>query len=322
MPSGRRPNANYLPGQGGPYSLPINSTPPYANLENPIEREFFLHYYYMLFSYATHMFKWNDLPDGIPSKFIEYTLATQGYGAFANWMGKLVFARCTLSGPLNMYWEPEEFNMYATNGLNFRTSSKEAVIAYNNNLRTPTAPYLANYAARMAQAEAFIYVNINANKTPVIISVRNENQRLTLMNAYAKFEGNTPVIFVLDDMGLEEDVKSIDTGAEWKVNDAMKYRQQIWDDAMLFLGIQNVYNDKKERLVVAEATGANQQIMLARAAMLEARQTACEQVNDMFGTNISVEFTLQDEMAQVVQEGGENIDYNAVNGPGGNNESV
>ena len=60
----------------------INFGQHYANLSNELARGYYRHYYYILSNYCVNMFKWNNLPNNIPEKFIEYVLMTIGYGAF------------------------------------------------------------------------------------------------------------------------------------------------------------------------------------------------------------------------------------------------
>lgn len=283
----------------------INFGQHYANLSNEIARGYYRHYYYILSNYCVNMFKWNNLPNNIPEKFIEYVLMTIGYGAFSKEiMDSAIFTRCTLGGTYNIYWEPTQYNIYASNGFNKRITADRGEIIYNTYLRTPTIAYLDNYAARLAEAQAFIQVNLNACKTPVLIEMDDANQELTLKNAYAKYEGNTPVIFSLKKMGLSEAIKAIDLKPQFYVDKMQIYIRQVWNEAMTFIGIQNVDTEKRERLVTSEAEGNIQQVQMARKTMLDSRQDGARRANEKFGWDISVEFRLQEE------EEGDLIGYN------------
>lgn len=309
--------------------MPINAGHAYDSLNNDLERYYFNHYFYMLLSYAINMFEWKNLPNDIPDKFIEYNLCTIGYGAFSKaMMNEPIFTRCTLIGPWNMYWEPENVTLYTQNGFNRTVKADQCVITYNNYLRQPTADWLATYARRMAQAEAFIQVNFNSCKTPVIIKAANANQRLTLENAYAKYTGNCPVIIDIDNMGLSDQFEAINLGVPFLVPDANAYKRQTWDEAMLFLGIQNVSTEKRERMITQEAQGNMQQIEISRSVMLNARKDACAMANEKFGWNMDVDFRIltmysdnvfgtqltEDEIREVDVNG----NNNDANGFGGN----
>jgi hypothetical protein len=58
---------------------------------------------------------------------------------------------------------------------------------------------------------------------------------------------------------------------------------------MTFMGINNANMDKRERLVDDEVRANNEQVEMSYQIMLKAREMACEKINKLFGTNISVE---------------------------------
>ena len=57
---------------------------------------------------------------------------------------------------------------------------------------------------------------------------------------------------------------------------------------LTFLGQNNTPVDKKERLITDEAESNNQLIQSFADLQLEARKKACEEINAMFGLNVSV----------------------------------
>ena len=57
---------------------------------------------------------------------------------------------------------------------------------------------------------------------------------------------------------------------------------------MTFLGINNANTEKRERLITDEVEANNEHIDLSAECMLKARQRAAEQINELFGTNITV----------------------------------
>ena len=75
---------------------------------------------------------------------------------------------------------------------------------------------------------------------------------------------------------------------------------------MTFLGVGNAKQDKKERLVADEVNANNEQIETSRYSMLQARQDACKQINEMFGLNVSVDFKLRLDQQKALEEGQDN----------------
>lgn len=275
---------------------PVNFAPTYADgLAFPAYdlNEYGQKYFYQMTNYALNMFKWNNLPDGIPEKFIERVLCWKGYACFSKaFMDKYSVMECTIASPRDIYLEPTRIHLFAINGngaFNKDIDADEGVMIYNNYVRMPTAPMLVDYARRMAEVEGFQRVNLNSCKTPLFIRCTRD-QYLSVMNAYEKYEGNVPVVFVDEHVDMLDKFQVVNTSTPYLVDKAQVYKKQIWDEAMLFLGIRNLNSEKRERLITAEADGNIQQIEMSRLVMLNARKEACEQINQKFGLNVSVEF--------------------------------
>ena len=89
---------------------------------------------------------------------------------------------------------------------------------------------------------------------------------------------------IVDKKQLGKDViDCIKTDAPIIFDKLMIYKSQIWNEALTFLGINNVAMEKKERLVESEATGNNELINLNLQARLEVRKLACKEFNDYYG---------------------------------------
>jgi hypothetical protein len=67
----------------------------------------------------------------------------------------------------------------------------------------------------------------------------------------------------------------------------------MWNDALTFLGIDNANTDKKERLITAEAESNDEHTDLSAEVMLKTRRIAAEQINKMYGLNVSVKIKEQ-----------------------------
>jgi metal-dependent amidase/aminoacylase/carboxypeptidase family protein len=110
-----------------------------------------------------------------------------------------------------------------------------------------------------------------------------------------QYEGHEPVIYG-NKSGFDKDaIQVLKTDAPYVADKIMQYKHDLWNEVMSFLGVGNAKQDKKERLVAAEVSANDEQIEMAREIMLKARQDACEKINKMFGTNISVKFKTFDD---------------------------
>lgn len=254
-------------------------------------------YFNRLKEYALSMFEWDGLPEEINKRFLELKMFEEGKILFHKdpTFGYMV-TPVMIGGKVNYYNEPTEYNAVAI-GYNRTVTPDEGVVIWNNYSRTPLIPTIRAYAYRLYQVEKTMDVNINAQKTPVLL-LADEAQRMTLINTYMNYEGNEPFIFGNKSGFDKESIQVLTTAAPFVSDKLMAYKHNLWNEAMTFLGVGNAKQDKKERLVEAEVAANDEQIKMSRYSMLQARQDACEQINKMFGLNVTVRFKIEVEQEE------------------------
>lgn len=246
------------------------------------------------------MFEWRNLPKSMNAQWLERCLYYDGKATLLkDKKYGFINTRCASDGSLNIYGFPTSLNCYSFDYHSFRklytglipnlTKAQkeqweywECILVQNNWDRIPTAGSMELFALRLYEADRTCDVNIKAQKTPVMLVV-DEQQRLMMENLYSQYEGNKPFIFG-DKKQLSGDVlRSINTGAPFVADKVMDYKKEIWNEALTFLGINNIMVDKKERLVSDEANSNNELINLNLQSFLAPRQEACRQFNEKFG---------------------------------------
>ena len=239
---------------------------------------------------AISMFEWTGLPESVDSRYIELHLFSNGCMVYFDdeVMGNLCLD-CAYNGGLDVYGYPILRRAYSSyNGYNRLLKNSNSVIIWNNLLHIPSEADIRAYARRLWMLDRIIDVNANAQKTPILVQ-GNEKQRLSLVNLYKEYDGNAPVIF--GDSSLNtEGLKSISTGAPYVSDRIYELKTQIWNEALTYLGISNINIQKKERLITDEVTRNQGGTVASRYSRLEARRQAVERINDMFGTNIKVNY--------------------------------
>lgn len=245
------------------------------------------------------MFDWQNVPDSIDTRFLETTLFLNGSAVFfkdedlrdehiEGEDGTLLALPVAMNGNFDLYNIPTKRTAYATNGYNRNLTNKDSVIVYNNMIRTNSVQTCTVYARRLWNLDRAIDVNANAQKTPVLIRC-NDSERLTLVNAYQKWEGNEPVIYGTKDFDPNS-ISVLRTDAPYVARDLYELKTQIWNEALTYLGISNMNFQKRERLVTDEVIRNQGGTIASRYSRLEARREACKKINKMFGTNIEVYF--------------------------------
>lgn len=238
---------------------------------------------------AINMFQWKNLPDTVDERFLELTLCELGFAVYFNDenLGDLALT-CNIGGPLNVYRIPTIRRAYANNGYYRELNEKNSVLIYNNYLHTPTMNTISLYARRLYDLERTIEVNVNAQKTPLIIACE-EQQLLTFKNILKKRDDNELAIIGMKNIDYDNTIKTLNTTAPFVANDLQTLKENIWSEALTFFGVANTPS-KRERVQTNEVNATLGGVQAQRLVMLNARRQAADQINKMFGTNIEVDF--------------------------------
>lgn len=249
----------------------------------------YIQYFDRLTELAISMFDWKNLPETIDPRYMELVLFNRGQVVFFKdeELGFLALPNAG-SGRFNVYGIPVRRRAYAVNGYNKDLTDRDSVIIWNNMLHTNSAFEVEQYAERLWEIDRTIDVNVKAQKTPVLIKC-NENERLTMKNLYMQYDGNSPVIYGdknLDPNGLQ----AISTQAPYVADALYQLRTQLYNEVLGVLGISNISYQKRERLISDEVIRSLGGTIANRFTRLEPRRMACEEINRMFGLNMSIDY--------------------------------
>ena len=241
----------------------------------------FRYYYDRLIEMAVSRFEWKGLPDTVDTRYLELALLTDGKAVFFydEVLGYLAL-RCAISGQMSVYRIPLNRRAYAANGYQKSLTEKDSVIIFNNMLHTNSIYALELYAKKLYNLDRAIEVNANAQKTPILVQC-DENQRLTLKNAYMRFDGNEPVIYADKNLNPNS-LKVFQTGAPYVADRLFQLKTEIWNEALTYLGISNLNISKKERLITDEVTRNQGGIIASRFSVEEARKQASRDIEKIF----------------------------------------
>lgn len=243
---------------------------------------------------ATSIFEWKNLPSSMDARYIEQCLYFTGTAALLHTEEYgFINTKAACDGDLTIYGLPSAINCYSYgfnevrnvyNGLIEGISedkNSEAILVMNNWDRYPTVATINLFAERLAEADRTCDVNIKAQKTPLIVLI-DKAQELSMKNAYAQIDGNTPVIFGDNNQLDLKKIQSLNTASPYVVDKVMEYKKEIWNEFLTFLGVNNL-SEKKERLIADETNSNNELINLNLQSYLAPRKKACEQFNEKFG---------------------------------------
>lgn len=256
---------------------------------------------------AMNLFKWKGLPETVDEEYLEETLLSKGFaiGFVDNSVGNLALAGSPTAN-LNVYSKPTK---YQVNGNNYQKilNVSDVVVIKNNNLKLAVFDVLENYAEKIAETQRTIDVLLNTHKTPHII-VADDKTVFSLKVAYKKIIENEQVIVVDKGMGIDS-IKTLPTEPTFIIDKLVDYKRTLWAEALSFLGVNNPAIDKKERLVVDEATSNEDEIELNLETMIQARKESAEKLSELWGTSISVDLKFKKNEAKPKEKGDDDFEY-------------
>ena len=252
-----------------------------------------------LMNLAISVFRWEGLPKGVDERMLEFWLLRDGFvGFFYDEALKsdernrapegYAVLPMMISGQWDMYEYPRDRRAYAVNGFNYQCTEENSVLIFQNYLRVPMWLTLWQYAFRLAEVQRTIDINCKQQRTARVIRC-DEKQRLTYLNAAKEVDEGAN--WVTGDKSLDlNNIEVLDITTPYVGNEMQVYKHQLWNEALTYLGIENVNTDKKERLISDEVVNNMGDVEAERFTRLNARKQACDEINELFNLDVDVEF--------------------------------
>ena len=259
-----------------------------------LNNETFIDFLERLKQVAISQFEWINLPKSMNAEFLERCLFEYGKASLLKTEEYgFINAQAVSNGDLNIYRLPSSINCFSTDTLSenricyngFKADEnddfKYAILVKNNPDMIPTEPSLRLFAYRLYQAERTCDTNIRSMKNPYIL-IGDESFKLAMKNLFEKIDGNEPVVYGDKKQLSDNFIRAIKTDIPYIADKLMEYKKEIWNEALTFLGINNINVEKKERLVSEEASANNELVNLNLQARLSCRKEACKKFNELF----------------------------------------
>ena len=276
-----------------------------------------------LYEKLIRIFKYENLPDTIPRDALENYILTFGYGGItkAKLDGEeiLVAVPCTKYG-VGLYPMYEPLAQYCTpliQGSDLKVGI-DIVIVKNNSYQISCDNIVKRYARQLADFDATINILTSNTRMAVLPSFDNEESAESY-KAVMVANRLGQVDTVLDKSFIQKGTFTpfANLGTTAKINDVVSARNEILRTFLSEIGITTA-NDKRERMVVDEVNVNSQMLLFNVADMLECRQRAIDEVNALYGTNITVD--LSDEY-KFIQDASEGTTDDTNESEGANNEN-
>lgn len=162
---------------------------------------------------------------------------------------------------------------------------RECVVGWAQRSHRPICATMDLYASKLASIDMLISINEKVQKMPWLVNVPEGGEQ-KIREMYNALDNDEPVLF-LDMDGV--DLRALISGAPYNLDKLYNYRQAYLNDALTFLGVNNLGNvEKKERLISDEVNHNNDLIRSNNDNFKNPINEFLKRANDVLGFNFEL----------------------------------
>ena len=170
--------------------------------------------------------------------------------------------------------------------------NKDVAIVYCLPSHKPIKQLVKYYTDRMAQVEIIISNNLKLQNVPFVIGC-NEEDKDSMEDIVERILNNELVVYSA--VGDINKLQTLATTAPYLIDKLKSYQVSLENELLTTLGIDNSgVQAKKAQMLVDEVNANNVETASKCALWLEQLQESVKKTNDMFGTDISVDWRFPD----------------------------
>lgn len=256
-------------------------------------------FFTLLWNALLEMFEWKNLPDTIPKRFLEGILHAEGEVFVCREKGSenVIAGHGTLSGEVDVYGMGTECIVtYPGNSVN---GKRGIDIAYgiNNDTATPDmlTYWIAHLLGEISKSEA---LNVKYSRYLPIPKLNDEKDKNAFVDIMKKLEDGELTAFVSKNVLAKEigcDAPEVFNLSDVKDVDKLQYLSRYYDDVIKrffnFYGQALQNQNKSAQSISDELHGMDSVSFIIPLQMLNCRKALCQQINDIFGLDVDVEFS-------------------------------
>lgn len=188
----------------------------------------------------------------------------------------------------NMYDFPETVLLINQRGVPFIPSTvqivnKDVALGWFQRNHKPVREIIEYYIDRMVQVDMVINTNLELQKMPYLIGVTPEDKD-RIKDVVDRILNNELVVFT--DLQDLSQLQNIATHSEYIADKLHEYRVSLENELLTFLGIDNIGQEKKERLLVDEVNASNDLINDYSDGFIDTLKEWTEEIKVLFGKEI------------------------------------
>lgn len=240
------------------------------------------------------MFKYENLPDSIPREFLEYYLLINGTCIIAKDEGTsqlvALFGHC--GGELDGYYRPTIYTV-GNPGFNITKTYKlgtDAVLMRNDSLWLGLYPLMSRYGTMLAENTITMRMADIMLRVMAMLTAPDDKSRLAAEAYLTKLE-NGELGAIAENRFLDGiKMQSPPSNNGSYLTQFIELHQYLLGSFYNEIGLNANFNMKREAIGEGESSLNEDSLLPLCEEMLRCRKEDVEKVNQLFGTNITVEF--------------------------------
>ena len=265
-------------------------------------------YYRYLLSRLLRMFQYKNLPDTIPHEILDRYLFENGICLITKVNDSLYCFYGNLGGPQDVYYRPTEFivanphikvngQIFSANIPVFPTDSDASVgqpsgvLIRNDTEWYGLHPLISRYAYLLSENTLTLRTADVMLRVIALITAKTDKEQASALEYLKSIEKGE--LGLIGESAFHEgiELQSPPSQNGSYLTQFIEYQQYLKGSFFGDIGLSANYNMKREAIGKGESTLDQDALLPLAENMLKCRQEDLAKVNDMYGTNISVEFS-------------------------------
>ena len=245
-----------------------------------------------MFTRSVTMFHYTGLPETIPQEELEKLLQFNGYCCIAEVDGSLYALNGSLGGEGDAYNRPTTCTV-ANPALKLSKTFKideDCIIINSDSMYMGLTPLFEKYCTMLNESDITIILATINKRIQMLISANDDNTVESAKQFIKDIENGK--LGVVAETKLFDSLKVNNTANNNNVNLKDLFEMNNYLKASMYneIGLGSNNNMKREQLTVSEIESNTDSYYPLVDNMLMCRRKALDKINEMFGTNIQVEF--------------------------------
>jgi len=253
----------------------------------------YLLYQRQMITLAENVFQFIDMPEYLDVSFLNGCLLRQGAVAFFydDVMKELIALPFRNVSVVDVYGRPKRIEVYSENGYSRILDEDEFVIMYDNNGKYPLYLDILQYSERIANNIRTSDINVSQQRTPRFWKT-SSNKEKSIRDAVNNVDAMVETVITYEDLNVDDTQVCLNP-APFVTDKIMDYNDKLWVEYFRLIGVANVTEVKKERLIKDEVNFSQGGTIASRFSRFEPRSRALKEINKKFGKFLNKEIKVE-----------------------------